>query len=94
MSGKHVCNVNNNYISLPTLDRGDNFTFVKVVGLPKTRDIWVPHCVISPDHFTCFFISGIETLFQSSNEQTFSLLPIVFQDLVLVVEGEHQEFFD
>jgi hypothetical protein len=31
---------------------------------------------------------------ESSNEQTFSLLPIVFQTFALVVEGEHQKFFD
>jgi hypothetical protein len=64
MSGEHVCNVSNNYISLPTLHRGDNFTFVRVVGLPRTKDIWVPHCTVSPDHFTYFSISRIEALFQ------------------------------
>jgi hypothetical protein len=64
MNGEHVCNVSNNSISLPTLHRGDNFTFVRVVGLPKTRDIWVPNCVVYLNHFTCFFISGIEALFQ------------------------------
>jgi hypothetical protein len=30
----------------------------------------------------------------NSNEQTFSLLQIAFQDLVPIVEGEQQDFFD
>jgi hypothetical protein len=30
----------------------------------------------------------------NSNEQTFSLLQIAFQDIVFVVEGEQQDFFD
>jgi hypothetical protein len=129
LNGEHLRNVNNNSISLLTLHRKDSSTFVRIIRLLITRDIWVPHCIVSLDHFTHFFILGIETLFQvvdkllrvealgltscilswklcekndfrlrwqleSSDEQTFSLLPIAFQDLAFVVEGEHQEFFD
>lgn len=64
LNGECVQDVNNNSISLLTLHREDSFTFVRAVGLPKIRDIWVPHCVVSLNHFTCFFIPKIETLFQ------------------------------
>ncbi len=101
----------------------------KTKEIPKVGDIYIPHSTRSPNHFTKFFIPGIEVLFQandkilriealglssrlvcwklwqnvefqqswnlnSPDEQTFSPLPTVFQDLVPIIEGMQHEFFE
>ncbi len=33
----------------------------------KAKDIWIPHSVRSFDHFTKFFMHGIEVLFQAGD---------------------------
>jgi len=32
--------------------------------VPRLGDIWVPKSVVSPNHFTRFYIPGVEDLFQ------------------------------
>jgi hypothetical protein len=33
-------------------------------SVPRLGDIWVPKSVVSPNHFTKFYILGVEDLFQ------------------------------
>jgi len=33
-------------------------------SVPRLGDIWVPKSVVSPNHFTKFYIPGVEDLFQ------------------------------
>jgi len=33
-------------------------------SVPRLRDIWVPKSTVSPNHFTKFYIPGVEDLFQ------------------------------
>jgi hypothetical protein len=33
-------------------------------SVPRLGDVWVPKFVVSPNHFTRFYIPGIEDLFQ------------------------------
>ncbi len=34
-------------------------------SVPRIGDVWVPKSVVSPNHFTRFYIPGVEDLFQT-----------------------------
>ncbi len=54
-------------ISPPTLriialDRAE-----RQANVPRLGDIWVPKSVVSPNHFTRFYIPGVEDLYQEGD---------------------------
>jgi hypothetical protein len=98
-------------------------------SVPRLGNIWVPKSAVSPNHFTRFYIPGVEDLFQirdhlvrmehggsrariiswriwrdsegkwqfqqeSTDEQSFSILPSNFAPLRPITEGDQSEFAD
>jgi hypothetical protein len=67
MDGMHLHNSNNNSISPPTLHRNINIRIVKIGEIITVGDIRIPKCTRSPNHFTYFFIPGIENFLNAQD---------------------------
>jgi hypothetical protein len=59
-----VQNYNNSSTSPCILHGSTHIASNKTKEIFRVGDIWIPHSTRSPNHFTKFFIPGIEVLFQ------------------------------
>jgi hypothetical protein len=56
-------NYRRNTITPRTLRRVTPSFAERQCSVPRLGDIWVPKLVVSPNHFTRFYIPGVEDLF-------------------------------
>ncbi|CAK9257908.1 unnamed protein product [Sphagnum jensenii] len=54
-------------ISPPTLRRIAPDRAERQASVPRLGDIWVPKSAVSPNHFTRFYIPGVEDLYQEGD---------------------------
>ncbi len=53
------------FTSPPTLRRVTAEFAERQCNLPRLGDIWIPKSAVSPNHFSRFYIPGVEDLFQT-----------------------------